>query len=65
MKINKQSYIHELPQTTQEQIKQDLKSALSALNLKPLELKKAVSDGLNSRLYDLEDTIDISKYLNA
>jgi hypothetical protein len=51
----KTTYINQLQQATQEEIKKELQS----LNLDTQDIENA----LNSRLCDLEDTIDINKYL--
>lgn len=52
----KQIFVDLLPERTQKQIKQELEQ----LQLEPIFIKMA----LRSRLCDLEDVIDISKYLD-
>lgn len=59
----KSQYIHQLPSNTQSRILSDLQAALSNLNLSPEELTEAIESSLNSKLIDLQETIDINKYL--
>lgn len=59
----KSQYIHQLPPNTQSHILSDLNASLSNLNLSPEELTEATEHVTNSRLIDLQDTIDINKYL--
>ncbi|GAB6989389.1 hypothetical protein [Paenibacillus pini] len=54
-------YVNQLPQLMQESIKNDILYSL-------IEMKRSMSiwemeDALSSRLCDLEDIIDIKKYL--
>ncbi|MFS1518533.1 hypothetical protein V1503_19030 [Bacillus sp. SCS-151] len=59
----KTMYVNQLSNETQEQIKNDLIQALSQLQLDTEELNESIEDAMNSRLVDLEDTIDIKKYI--
>ena len=56
-------YVCQLPQQTQDAIKNDIETYLISEGFSGQELKNAVQDALNGRLADLEETIDISKYL--
>lgn len=59
----KTTYICQLPQQTQDAIKNDVETHLISEGLNGQELQDAVQNALNGRLADLEETIDISKYL--
>lgn len=62
MKNNKKfMYICQLNKEEQKQIKQDIKKALS--NIEWINLDEEIENGMNGKLVDLENTIDISKYL--
>lgn len=56
-------FINQLPIETQESILTDVHFALSKLNLPNEEYIEALENAMCSRLCDLEDTIDIEKYL--
>ena len=56
-------YVCQLPQQTQDAIKNDVVTHLISEGFSGQELQDAVQNALNGRLVDLEETIDISKYL--
>lgn len=56
----KTTYIHQLPTKVRDCIYSDLQLALTKECCEDLDT--ALEDAMNSRLSDLEDTIDISKY---
>lgn len=60
----KTKYINQLPLHTQQSIKADIIHSLSELNLSHSELLEALENAMSSRIIDLEDTININKYLN-
>lgn len=53
--ISKSSYIDELPTSTQDEIEKDLSKVMSS--------KEDIEKGMHGKLSDLEDTVDINKYL--
>lgn len=55
-------YVAQLNEATQKEIKKDLVTTLASEGLTGAELLLAVQDGMDSKLNDLADTIDISKY---
>ncbi|AKR34230.1 hypothetical protein P4K49_02420 [Bacillus cereus] len=59
----KTSYIFQLSKETQELILNDLKNELAKLGLNKEEFLEAIDNAMNSRLCDLEDTINVNKYL--
>jgi hypothetical protein len=59
----KSLFIHQLPTDLQEQIQQDINDTLSNHNLSPTELSNSIHTALHSRLSDLEDLINVNKYL--
>lgn len=59
----KTAYIVSLPRDVQYQIKDDVTKALQDNGLSEDEIDDCVMDALSGRLSDLEDTIDINKYL--
>ena len=61
LEIKKTSYISSLPNDIQLEIKKDLVQSLkNALGYASID---DISNGMDSRLCDLSDTIDIDKYL--
>lgn len=60
---NKTVYIAQLPHFIQSAIKNDIKLALIDINLTAEEKEVALQDAMDSRLCDLEDIIDIKKYI--
>jgi hypothetical protein len=50
-----------LPENLQNKVRIAITSALIAEGLEGEELEQAIENGMNSRIYDLEDTIDINK----
>ncbi len=50
-----------LPQELQRRVYENLKKALKQLGLSGDELRKAIQDGMDSKIIDLSDTIDIKK----
>ena len=66
MKMNKATYINQLPLTTQSQIKEEIIEHLKInVGLAPYqeEYQEALDNAMNSRLIDLEEVIDISEYI--
>lgn len=59
----KTRFICQLPQQTQDAIKKDIETYLLSEGFSGQELQDAVQNALDGRLADLEETIDISKYL--
>jgi hypothetical protein len=59
----KNQFISTLSNETQENIKKDLILAFTELELTQEEIQETLENALNSRLSDLEDTININKYL--
>lgn len=59
--MNKSEYISTLPQETQEQLLQDVKAALEQYSIS--EQSHLVEEAMNSRLIDLEELINIDKYM--
>ncbi|MGG0667704.1 hypothetical protein ABE073_04160 [Lederbergia citrisecunda] len=55
-------YIKLMNERVQNLISRDLIIALSRIGFEGFELFEAVDMGMDSRLNDLSDTIDISKY---
>lgn len=51
-----------LPVAIREQVMHDIRAALTMLNMEENELAEAEEQAFNSRLCDLEDTIDLTKY---
>jgi hypothetical protein len=56
-------YVCQLPSVISEDIFLEVQKALYSIGLRDNELDAAGEDAMNSRLCDLEDTIDITKYL--
>lgn len=57
-------YINEYPEVIQEEIRGDLTVALKAANIiDEEELKEAVQNGMDSKIHDLIEVIDISEYI--
>jgi hypothetical protein len=59
----KSLFIHQLPTDLQDQIQQEITHTLSNLNLSPSDLSESIHTALHSRLSDLEDLINVNKYL--
>jgi hypothetical protein len=59
----KSLFIHQLPTDIQDQIQQEITLSLSTHNLSPNELSNSIHTALHSRLSDLEDLINVNKYL--
>ncbi|MED1303105.1 hypothetical protein ACW4EZ_25275 [Bacillus toyonensis] len=59
----KTNYISQLSKETQELILNDLKNELAKLGLNKEEFLEVIDNAMNSRLCDLEDTINVNKYL--
>lgn len=60
--MKKTMYVSSMCNENQESIKAELRASLE-VDYQGEELEEAIENGMNSRLCDLEDTIDISKYL--
>lgn len=58
----KNMHIAMLPVAIREQVMQDIRAALTMLNMEENELVEVEERAINSRLCDLEDTIDLNKY---
>jgi energy-coupling factor transporter ATP-binding protein EcfA2 len=61
--MNKTIYVHQIPESIRLQIKQDIITTLNNLQLSSDTIQEALKEALNSRLCDLQDLIDINKYL--
>ena len=59
----KTNYVSQLPIDVSNQIKKDLRKALFELGYRDRLLDLLVNEAMDSRLCDLENTIDITKYL--
>lgn len=59
----KNKYVAILPTAIREQVLQEIRAALSKLNMEENELIEAEERAFNSRLCDLEDTIYLTKYV--
>lgn len=55
--------IQTLPASIIKQIETDLYISLTSIGIQGEELRQAIERGLNSKLCDLSDTINIKKYL--
>lgn len=57
-------YINEYPEEIQEEIRGKLTVALKAADIiDKEELKEAVQNGMDSKIHDLIEVIDISEYI--
>ncbi|SPN74421.1 hypothetical protein [Brochothrix thermosphacta] len=57
-------YINEYPEEIQEEIREKLTVALKAADIiDKEELKEAVQNGMDSKIHDLIEVIDISEYI--
>jgi len=56
------AYVGLLPKEEQKAIRIALRQALLEMGLNKEELRQAVQDGMDSRVCDLADTIDIKKF---
>jgi hypothetical protein len=61
--MNKTIYVHQIPESIRLQIKQDIITTLNSLELSSDTKQEALEEALNSRLCDLQDLININKYL--
>ncbi|MCH4826639.1 hypothetical protein [Planococcus halocryophilus] len=61
----KTKYISQLPTEMVTAIYKDVQDSLYEIGLRDTELSDSVESAMNSRLCDLEDTIDITKYLTV
>ena len=61
--MTKTTFINQLPLSTQEDIKADLYIALSDIITLDNTINEEIEIALSGRLCDLEDTINIEKYL--
>ena len=59
----KTKYIYQLSAELSNDIYNEVRRALCEMGLKDGELNEAIEAAMNSRLCDLEDTIDITKYI--
>lgn len=59
----KNLYVSQLSNQSQKAIKTDLINTFNELNFSPSELEEALENALDSKLTDLEDTIDITPYI--
>lgn len=58
----KTTFIQSLPISTQNEIKKDLQKALQGITL-DTSIEEEIETAMGCRLCDLEDTININKYL--
>lgn len=63
-KYTSSTFVPMLPDNVQASIKKALARKLSGMGLSRSEYREAMENGMNSRLVDLSETIDIKKYLN-
>lgn len=61
MKNIKSKYVSQFSQDLQDKVRIAIESALVADGLEGEELEQAIDDAMNSRISDLENTIDIHK----
>lgn len=61
----KTKFICQFSDEIQNNIYKDVRNTLYEIGLRESELKESVETAMDSRLCDLEDTIDITKYLVA
>ena len=61
--IKTTTFICQLPQATQNAIKADVENYLKSEGFSGQKLQEALQNALDGRLTDLEENIDISKYL--
>lgn len=62
--MKKTLFVSQLPLKTQELIRKEIRKALmKEARLTSEELEKLVQDGMDSRLSDLSDLIDIHKFI--
>lgn len=60
----KDVFVSELEESIQKQIELDLNQSIKELNMySPQEIAEAVERGMNSRLRDLSELIDVSHYM--
>ncbi|TAA71934.1 hypothetical protein [Planococcus salinarum] len=59
----KHTYIRLLPEEIQSKICNDVYKALYEEGFRGEELEESIDTAMASKLFDLEDTIDISKYI--
>lgn len=60
----KTMWIGLLPENVKSEIEKDLKGALESMELDTSEVEDALQDGMDSRLCDLSDALDIEKYID-
>ncbi len=65
MKNIKSEYVCFLPQALQTKVYKAVKKALVASGLQGEELEIALQNAMNSKVYDLEDTINIERVLRS
>lgn len=61
----KNKYINQLPEEIKTNIYSDVRGALYEEGLRGVELQESIEAAMESKLYDLEDTIDITKYTSG
>ncbi|MBO9131431.1 hypothetical protein [Bacillus sp. 165] len=59
----KTTYIFQLPDAMRQDIHNEVQNALYELGFRDEALEREIETAMESRLCDLEDTIDIKKYL--
>lgn len=60
------TYINQLPQSTQDLIKKDIIKALISLDItEELDLQDNLYTAMDSRLVDLQDLININPYIKG
>lgn len=60
--MNETKWVWTMDEETQKEIEKDVTEALSYIENEE-ERKEAIQTAMDSRLVDLEDTIDIKKYI--
>jgi len=61
--MTKTTFINQLPTSIQEEIKKDLHEVLENIITLDNNIQEEIEIAIGSRLCDLEDTINIEKYL--
>ena len=55
-------YIMEMPKAKQDRIKRELTKALKRLGYKGYFLNELVQEGMNGKLSDIDDIVDVKRY---
>lgn len=57
----KHTYVSQLPDQVQKKVETEVRKSLQQEGIRHQELEESVEQAMNSRLHDLENTIDIRK----